>query len=83
MVVFTPRNGAVHVISFRRANQRERGNMNQKLNPKLNPEKITPDNPEATEEWFTKATPASGVLIELFGNATASEMLKPKSVQIL
>ena len=52
--------------------------LNPKLNSKLNPEKITLDNPEATEEWFTKAQPASDILIELFGNAIASEMLKPK-----
>ncbi|MCX7098006.1 MAG: BrnA antitoxin family protein [Methylococcales bacterium] len=45
--------------------------------PKQNPEKITPDNPEATNGWFAKAKPASAVLPELFG-AAASEMLMPK-----
>lgn len=48
------------------------------MNPKLNPNKITPENPEATDEWFAKAKPASDILPELFGNAAASEMLKPK-----
>jgi uncharacterized protein (DUF4415 family) len=48
------------------------------MNPKLNPEKITTDNPEATNQWFTKAKPAADVLPELFGHSAASEMLIPK-----
>lgn len=45
---------------------------------KPNPEKITPDNPEATEVWFAKARPASLILPEIFGEAAPAEMLKPK-----
>lgn len=45
---------------------------------KPNPEKITRDNPEADDEWFAQAKPASAVLPELFGAVVAAEMLKPK-----
>lgn len=44
---------------------------------KPNPEKISSDNPEATDAWFAKAKPASEVLPGLFGHA-ATEMLQPK-----
>lgn len=45
---------------------------------KPNPEKITPDNPEADDKWFAQAKPSSAVLPELFGAVVAAEMLKPK-----
>jgi uncharacterized protein (DUF4415 family) len=45
---------------------------------KLNPELIDEDTPEATDEWFQKARPASDVLPELFGKDAAQELLKPK-----
>lgn len=43
-----------------------------------NPERMDEDAPEATAEWFAKARPASEVLPDLLGSATAGEMLKPK-----
>jgi uncharacterized protein (DUF4415 family) len=48
------------------------------MSPKLKPEKITTDNPEATDQWFAKAKPAADILPELFGSSVASEMLMPK-----
>ena len=45
---------------------------------KLNPELIDENAPEATDEWFRKARPASEVLPGLFGNSAAQELLKPK-----
>lgn len=45
---------------------------------KPNPELIDADAPEATDEWFQKARPASDVLPELFGKGAAQELLKPK-----
>lgn len=45
---------------------------------KLNPELIDENAPEATDEWFRKARPASEVLSELLGNSAAQELLKPK-----
>ena len=45
---------------------------------KLNPERVDEDTPEATDEWFRKARPASNVLFELFGKGAARELLKPK-----
>jgi uncharacterized protein (DUF4415 family) len=45
---------------------------------KLNPEMIDEDAPEATDEWFRRARPASDVLPELFGKGAARELLKPK-----
>lgn len=43
-----------------------------------NPERIDEDAPDATAEWFAKARPASEVLSDLLGSATAGEMLKLK-----
>jgi uncharacterized protein (DUF4415 family) len=34
--------------------------------------------PEATEEWFQQARPASDVLPGLLGKSAAQELLKPK-----
>lgn len=45
---------------------------------KANPELIDEDAPEAKDEWFEKARPASDVLPELFGKGAAQELLKPK-----
>jgi uncharacterized protein (DUF4415 family) len=45
---------------------------------KPNPELIDNDTPEATQEWFAKARPASEVLGKLLGKTAAAEMLKPK-----
>ena len=45
---------------------------------KRNPELIDEEAPEATDEWFDKARPASDVLPELFAQDTAQELLKPK-----
>ena len=45
---------------------------------KANPELIDEDAPEAKDEWFQKARPASDVLPELFGKGAAQELLKPK-----
>lgn len=45
---------------------------------KPNPELIDKDAPEATEQWFAKARPASEVLGELVGQPQAKELLKPK-----
>jgi uncharacterized protein (DUF4415 family) len=45
---------------------------------KPNPELIDHDTPEATQEWFAKARPASEVLGKLLGKTAAEEMLKPK-----
>lgn len=45
---------------------------------KPNPELLDKDAPEATDEWFAQARPASAVLGELFGQPAAREMLKPK-----
>lgn len=45
---------------------------------KLNPELLDNDAPEASDEWFAKARPASEVLGKLLGPAAAKDMLKPK-----
>jgi uncharacterized protein (DUF4415 family) len=45
---------------------------------KPNPEWIDNDTPEATDEWFAKARPASELLGDLLGQTAAQEMLKPK-----
>lgn len=45
---------------------------------KPDPELIDDDAPEATDEWFQKAQPASDVLPGLFGKDAAQELLKPK-----
>lgn len=45
---------------------------------KPNPELLDQDAPEATDQWFAKARPASEVLPELLGQSAAKEMLKPK-----
>lgn len=45
---------------------------------KPNPESIDKDAPEATDEWFAAARPASEVLPGLVGEAAAKEMLKPR-----
>lgn len=41
-------------------------------------ERIDAGNPEWPAEDFSKAKPASEVLVGLFGKAQAKEMLKPK-----
>ena len=48
------------------------------MTKKLNPERFDTANPEWSAEDFAKAKPASDVLAGLFGNAQATEMLKPK-----
>ena len=45
---------------------------------KPNPELIDDDPPEATNEWFQKARPASDVLPRLVGKSAAQELLKPR-----
>jgi uncharacterized protein (DUF4415 family) len=45
---------------------------------KPDPEMLDDDAPEATEEWFKKATPAKDVLPKLMGEAASAEMLKPR-----
>ncbi len=45
---------------------------------KPNPELIDESAPEATDEWFQQARPASEVLTSLLGNTAAQELLKPK-----
>jgi uncharacterized protein (DUF4415 family) len=45
---------------------------------KPNPELLDTDAPELTDEWFSKARPASEVLPGLFGEAAAKTLLKPK-----
>ena len=45
---------------------------------KPNPELIDEDAPEATDEWFASALPASDVLPKLLGSGAAQELLKPK-----
>jgi uncharacterized protein (DUF4415 family) len=45
---------------------------------KPNPELVDRDTPEATQEWFAKARPASEILGQLLGKSNAVEMLKPK-----
>lgn len=45
---------------------------------KPNPELIDQDAPEATDEWFARARPASEALPNLLGKAAATDMLKPK-----
>lgn len=45
---------------------------------KPNPELMDQDAPEASQEWFVKARPASEVLPGLLGDAAAKAMLKPK-----
>lgn len=41
-------------------------------------ERVDAVNPEWSAEDFSKAKPASEVLVRLFGKAQAKEMLKPK-----
>lgn len=48
------------------------------MKPNVNPEKMTADNPEATEDWFSRARPAETILPVLFDEKVAAEMLKPK-----
>lgn len=43
-----------------------------------NPELLDKESPEATDQWFAKARPASEVLGTLLGQTAAQEMLKPK-----
>ncbi len=43
-----------------------------------NPELLDEESPEATDQWFAKARPASEVLGDLLGQTAAQEMLKPK-----
>ena len=45
---------------------------------KQNPELIDDDAPEATDEWFVNATPASDLLPKLLGTGPAQDLLKPK-----
>lgn len=45
---------------------------------KRNPERAGRDNPVWTEQTFARARPAREVLPELFGDATANEMLRPR-----
>lgn len=45
---------------------------------KPNLELIDQTAPEATDEWFAKARPASDVLPDLLGDAAAQAMLNPK-----
>lgn len=49
---------------------------------KPNPELLDTDTPEATEEWFAKARPASELLPGLFGQSAAQEMLNWRGWQI-
>ncbi len=48
------------------------------MSKKPNPELIDDDNPEWTAEDFANARPADEVLPQLFGAATAQQMLKPR-----
>ena len=75
MLVFTPREGDLHVISLRRANRRERIRY---MPHKPNPERLDDDAPELGAEWFAKARPATQVLEGMFGKSAAKEMLQPK-----
>jgi uncharacterized protein (DUF4415 family) len=43
-----------------------------------NPERAGNDNPAWTKETFKRARPAREVLPQLFGNATAEKMLRPR-----
>ena len=45
---------------------------------KANPELVDDDAPEATDEWFERARPASEVLPHLVGRKAAAELLTPK-----
>lgn len=45
---------------------------------KPDPELIDDEAPEATEEWFARAQPASAVLPGLVGTGAAAELLRPK-----
>ena len=47
-----------------------------------NPELIDDENPEWTDEKFTRARPASEVLPELFGAQVAKTLLKPRGKQV-
>jgi uncharacterized protein (DUF4415 family) len=44
----------------------------------INPELVDDDAPEATDEWFERARPASEVLPGLVGHKAATELLKPR-----
>lgn len=45
---------------------------------KRNPERAGRDNPAWTKRTFSRARPAREVLPEIFGDATAGEMLRPR-----
>lgn len=68
--VFTSRDVAVHAISLRRANQRERNRYAAQAQPQAqpNPELIDQTAPEATDAWFARARPAREVLPGLLGD---------------
>ncbi|WP_339232810.1 hypothetical protein MHH62_08110 [Pseudomonas sp. FSL L8-0168] len=67
---------AVHVIGFREANKLGGGAKIMTRNSRS--ERVDAVNPEWPAEDFSKAKPASEVLVGLFGKAQAKEMLKPK-----
>ncbi|MCY1276028.1 BrnA antitoxin of type II toxin-antitoxin system [compost metagenome] len=48
------------------------------MSKRRGPESVDRDNPEWTEDDFSRARPAEAVLGELFGEAQACEMLKPR-----
>lgn len=48
------------------------------MSNKPNPERLDDENPVWTTEDFAKARPASEVLPQIFGEAAAKEMLKPR-----
>ena len=45
---------------------------------KPNPELVDDDSPELDTEWFKRAQPASEVLPQLVGAASAASMIRPK-----
>ena len=45
---------------------------------KPNPELVDQTAPEATDDWFARARPASDVLPGLLGDEATRKMLKPK-----
>ncbi|MEA9990683.1 hypothetical protein QN404_17490 [Pseudomonas sp. RTS1] len=66
---------AVHVIGFREANKLGGAKI---MTRNSRSERVDAVNPEWPAEDFSKAKPASEVLVGLFGKAQAKEMLKPK-----
>lgn len=46
--------------------------------PKLDPERVNDDAPEAASAWFEKARPAAGVLRELVGETATTELMTPR-----